>query len=212
MKAMILGAAGQIGRMVTDDVLAQSDLDLVLYGRNVTTRLADKASDRVTLVDGTFEENDKIKQNLSDVDMVYISYVATPDIMQSLIDDMDATGVKRLIALSIPDIYQEVTGPFQAWYRQHTGLTWQSDRAESAKILEASDLDYVLLRVTWLYNQEGNTKIEVSKKGEPFKDAQITREAVAQFVTDLLDGKEDYHRESLGVGEPGTEWSKPSFY
>lgn len=54
--------------------------------------------------------------------------------------------------------------------------------------MENSDLDYIILRITWLYNQEGNTTIHVTKKGEPFTESQIIRQAVAQFVTDLLTG------------------------
>ena len=44
MKIMILGAAGQVARRLTDDLLDQTDFQLVLYGRNVSTRLAEKAS------------------------------------------------------------------------------------------------------------------------------------------------------------------------
>lgn len=137
---------------------------------------------------------------------------ATPDIAKVLVKVLDETGVKRLIMMSVPDIYQEVAGPFQTWYRQNTGLTWQTPLVESAKTLEDSDLDYVILRTTWLYNDPSKTEVDVTKKGEPFKDAQITREAVAKFAADLLTGKQDYHRESLGIGEPNTEWEKPSFY
>ena len=212
MKIMILGAAGQIGKLVTSDLLSQSDSELVLYGRNMTTRLADLASERVTLVDGTFEDTENIKQHLVGVDSVYISFVAGPDIMKPLVETIESANVSRFVALSIPDIYQEVSGPFQQWYRDNAGLVWQGELPKSAEIVENSSLDYVLLRVTWLYNEKGNTNIEISHKGEPFVDAQITREAVAQFVTDLLTDNADYHRESLGVGEPGTNWSKPSFY
>lgn len=212
MKVMILGAAGQIGQMVTDDLLTQTDFDLVLYGHNVSSRLAAKKSPRVTFVDGDFTEFDKIKANLKDVDAVYLSFVAGPEITDGIVKVLDEAKVTRFISANIPDLYQEVTGKFQAWYREHTGIIWKSDRKKSADIVEASDLDYVILRITWLYNQAGNTQVHVTKKGEPFKEAQVTRQAVAQFVTDLLTGKADYHRESLGLGEPGTEWSKPSFY
>lgn len=130
----------------------------------------------------------------------------------ALLVSAKSANVSRFVALSIPDIYQEVSGPFQQWYRNNTGLVWQGELPKSAEIVENSTLDYVLLRVTWLYNEKGNANIEISHKGEPFVDAQITREAVAQFVTDLLIDKADYHRESLGVGEQGTNWTKPSFY
>ncbi|QAR38582.1 NAD(P)H-binding protein [Lactiplantibacillus plantarum] len=212
MKVMILGAAGQIGQMVTRQLLAQTDDQLVLYGHNVSQRLTVFDSTRVTFVDGDFLEFDKVQTALNGVDAVYLSFVAGPDIIAGLIKALDATGVKRLIVASIPDLYQEVSGPFQQWYREHTGIVWQSDRKQAADLIEASDLDYVLLRITWLYNQTGNTAVTVTKKGEPFTSAQVTRQAAAQFVVNLLAGKGDYHRESLGLGEPQTEFSKPNFY
>ncbi|WP_434432446.1 NAD(P)H-binding protein [Lactiplantibacillus paraplantarum] len=97
----------------------------------------------------------------------------------------------------------------------HQGLisiVWQSDRKQAADVIAASDLDYVLLRITWLYNQTDNTAVTVTKKGEPFTSSQVTRQAVAQFAVNLLAGKGDDHRETLGLGEPKTEFSKPSFY
>lgn len=212
MRVMILGAAGQIGRMVTDDLLTQTDFDLVLYGRNVSSRLADKASARVALVDGTFEDTDKIRKNLSGIDAVYLSFVAGDNIVKPLVQALTQAGIKRLIAANIPDLYQEVTGKFQKWYRANTGIVWNTPYKKAADIIEASDLDYIILRITWLYNQDGNTAVHITKKGEPFVEAQVTRQAVAQTVTDLLTGKADYHRESLGLGEPGADYAKPSFY
>lgn len=212
MKVLILGAAGQIGKMVTDNLLNQTDFDLVLYGRNVSTRLADRASNRVTLVDGIFEDTGKIAASLEGIDAVYLSFVAKDDLIKPIVETLEANGVKRFIVANIPDIYQEITGKFQKWYRENTGIMWTSSRRKAADIVEASNLDYVILRITWLYNEEGNTRLHITEKGEPFVEAQVTRQAVAQFVTDLLANKAKYHRASLGLGEPGTEWEKPSFY
>lgn len=212
MKIMILGAAGQIGKMVTDNLLIQTDYELVLYGRSVTRRLASKASDRVTLVDGTFEEVEKIAQHLNDVDAIYLSFVAKDDLIRPLVKMIEASNVRRFIAASVPDLYEEISGPFQKWYRDNTGIMWTSPYRTSADIIENSTLDYVILRITWLYNQEGNTNLHITKKGEPFTESQVTRQAVAQFVVDLLTGKETYNRASLGLGEPNTAWEKPSFY
>ncbi|MCA6067742.1 KR domain-containing protein [Chryseobacterium sp. RG1] len=39
MKILILGAAGQIGRMLTKDLLEQTDNELVLFARNASQRL-----------------------------------------------------------------------------------------------------------------------------------------------------------------------------
>lgn len=211
MKVLILGAAGQIGQMVTGDLLAQTDDNLVLFGHNVSQRLAELDSARVTFVDGDFLEFDKVRQAAEGVDAVYLSFVAKPAIITGVIDALDKAGVKRFIVANVPDLYQEVSGPFQTWYRQNTGLTWQTDLKKSADLVENSDLDYVILRITWLYNQVNNTKIHVSEKGEPLTEAQVTRQAVAQFVVDLLTGKADYHQANLGLGELDTQFTKPSF-
>lgn len=212
MKYAILAATGQIGQLTAQYLLDNTDADLVLFGHNADRRLSHFASDRVELVDGDLINEDDVKKAIDGTDGVFVAFVATPDIAQVVVNAMDETGVKRLVIMSIPDIYQEVAGPFQKWYRANTGLIWQTPLVESAKIIEDSDLDYVILRTTWLYNDPSKLEVDVTKKGEPFKDAQISREAVAKFAADLLTDKADYHRESLGIGEPNTEWEKPSFY
>lgn len=209
---VILAATGQIGQLTTKYLLDESDADLVLYGHNAAQRLSQYQSNRVEFVDGDLKDTASLQKAFQGADAVFLAYVATPDIMKPLVKTLDESGIKRFIAMSVPDIYQEVEGPFQAWYRQHTGLVWKTNYVETADTIENSDLDYVILRTTWLYNDPSKTAVDVTKKGEPFKDAQITREAVAKFAGDLLTGKEDYHRESLGIGEPNTAWTKPSFY
>lgn len=211
-KYAVLAATGQIGQLTVQDLLDRSGADLVLFGRNATQRLSQFAGERVSFVDGDLTDTTALAQAFTGVDAVFLAYVATPDIMQPVIKALDNAGVKRFVTMSVPDVYQEVAGPFQAWYREHTGLVWQTNYVDTVEAVENSDLDYVILRTTWLYNDASKTTVDVTKKGEPFQDAQITREAVAKFASDLLTGKEDYHRESLGIGEPNTAWTKPSFY
>lgn len=210
-KVLILGAAGQIAGMVTNYLLDQTDYELVLYARQATVRLEHLVSERTSLVDGDFNDKSQLLKALDGVDAVYLNFVSGPDVLQTALDAIQESGVKRLIAASVPDIYQEITGPFQKWYRENTGTMWTSPVRDFADLVEASDLDYVLLRITWLYNK-GLVPLEVTRKGEPFTSAQVSRQSVAQFVVDLLTGKKDFHRESLGLGEVGTDFVKPSFY
>lgn len=211
-KYVILAATGQIGQLTTQYLLDNSDADWVLFGHNADQRLSKFVGKRVTFVDGNLKDTAALTTAFTGADAVFLAYVATPDIVKPMIDVLDKTGVKRLIAMSVPDVYQEVAGPFQEWYREHTGLVWQTNYVDTVDAIENSDLDYVNLRTTWLYNNPDKTEVDVTKKGEPFKDAQISREAVAKFAADLLTGQQDYHRESLGIGEPNTAWTKPSFY
>lgn len=211
-KYVVLAATGQIGQLTAQNLLTNSDAHLVLFGHNASQRLSQFAGDRVSLVDGDLKDPVTLKNAVTGADAVFLAYVASPSIVQPLIQMLDETGIQRFIAMSVPDVYQEVAGPFQAWYREHTGLVWKTNYVETIAAIEKSDLDYVILRTTWLYNDPAKTAVNVTKKGKPFKDAQISREAVAKFAADLLTGKENYHRESLGIGEPSTEWTKPSFY
>lgn len=204
-KYAILAATGQIGQLTTQYLLDHSSADLTLLGHNAAQRLNQFTGNRVSLVDGDLKDSFALKKAISGVDAVFLAYVATPDIIEPLIKVMDDSKVKRLIVMSVPDVYQEVEGPFQAWYREHTGLVWKTNYVDTINTVENSDLDYVILRTTWLYNDATKTKVTVTKKGEPFKSAQITREAVAKFAAELLENRVDYHRESLGIGEPDTE-------
>lgn len=50
-KYVVLAATGQIGQLTVQDLLANSEADLVLFGRNAAQRLSQFAGDRVSFVD-----------------------------------------------------------------------------------------------------------------------------------------------------------------
>jgi uncharacterized protein YbjT (DUF2867 family) len=212
MKYAILAATGQIGQLTAQYLLDHTTADLVLFGHNASTRLSKFSSDRVTFVDGDLKNEADVRKAVAGTDGVFVAFVIEPAEARVLVSALDAQKVSRAIVMSVPDLYQEVSGPFQKWYRENTGLTWKTPLVKSANILEASDLDYVILRTTWLYNDPSKLDVEAVPKGQPFKDAQISREAVAKFAGDLLTGKQDYHHANLGIGEPNTAWTKPSWY
>ncbi|MFG1200237.1 NAD(P)H-binding protein [Pediococcus acidilactici] len=120
-KYAILAATGQIGQLTTQYLFDNSSADLVLFGHDVEQRLKDFDGNRVSFVNGDLKDPDALETALKDVDAVFLAYVATPDIINPLIKVMDNSGVNRLVVMSVPDVYEEVAGPFQAWYREHTG-------------------------------------------------------------------------------------------
>ncbi|ARK11097.1 NAD(P)H-binding protein [Fibrella sp. ES10-3-2-2] len=213
MKILILGAAGQISKLLTDDLLARTDNALVLYGRNATKRLRVHAASRVQIVDGDFKDRKLLKLSMQDVDVVYLNSMHDSDGIDAIIDTMQELYVKRIIVASILGIYDEVPGAFGAWNKSMVGVRGIKRQATHAAKLEKTDLDYTILRLTWLYNQKGNRDYRLTQKGEPFVGAQVTREAVAQLIVDIIaDHTGQYNRTSLGVSEPNTNWDKPSFY
>jgi uncharacterized protein YbjT (DUF2867 family) len=212
MKVLILGAAGQISRMLTQDLLEQSNDELVLYARNASQRLRAESS-RVSVIDGDFTDYDTLVKAMENVDAIYLNDMNDKEGVQTIVKAMKATSSKRIICASILGIYDEVPGAFGDWNRRMVGARGIQSHKEITAMVENSDLDYTILRLTWLYNQEGNRHYHLTYKGQAFEGAQVTRQAVAQLIVDILKDKSGkFLKTSLGVGEPNTNWDKPSFY
>ena len=214
MKILILGAAGQIARMLTNELRNKTDHTIVLYARNAHQRLTPIDENREVIYDGDFKDKHLLIRAMQDVDLVYINDMGDEKLTRIIVDAINDSGVRRVIAASVLGIYDEVPGDFGEWNKRMIGGTPRMhSQIESARILEESHLDYTLLRLTWLYDQLGNTNYMITEKGQPFTGAQVTRQAVTQLIMDIIEEKSHkYLQASLGVSEPDTDWAKPSFY
>lgn len=214
MNILILGAAGRIGRLLTEDLLAQTDHHLILYAKDANSRLLEKESERVRWVEGDFKDLETLIATMNEADVVYINDLGDDRSTDVILEAMKNAGVKRVIGASILGIYDEVPGEFGRWNNKMIGsLPRMQKQIKSAVAIENSGLDYTLLRLTWLYNQPGNRDYVLTRKGDPFRSTQVTREAVSQLILDIIKTQDDrFVGESLGVGKPDTEWDKPSFY
>jgi len=218
MNILILGAAGQIGHMLRSQLLHRTNHQLVLYARGGHKRLNTIDDRREVVYDGDFKDRNRLIEAMKNIDLVYINDMGDEKSTETIIDAMKVAGATRVIAASVLGIYGEVPGAFGVWNNQMIGVnssvgSRMKSQIESARLIENSNLDYTLLRITWLYNQEGNTRYMITQKGEPFKGTQVTRQAVVQLLQDIIDAQsEQYLKASIGVSEPDTDWEKPSFY
>ena len=212
MKILILGAAGQISKMLINRLLQENDAELVLYARNANRRIANSDPSRITIVDGDFNDSAKLLEAMEGVAIVYLNDMNSPETTQTIVDAAKKSGVAKIIGATILGIYDEVIGEFGKWNARMVGRTGTNRHKESAKIIEDSGIDFTLLRLTWLYNQEDNERYMVSQKGEPFIGAQVARQAVARMIIDIIENPAIYSNKSLGVSEPNTDFPKPSFY
>jgi NAD(P)H-binding len=91
---------------------------------------------------------------------------------------MEKTGLKRLIFISSMGIYDEIPG------ERHGSVL--EPYCKSASIIEASGLDYTILRPAWL-NDLDEIDYGTTRKGEPFKNASevVSRKSVADLVVNL---------------------------
>jgi uncharacterized protein YbjT (DUF2867 family) len=122
---------------------------------------------------------------------------------------MTAAGVQRLVFITSLGIYDEVPGRFGDWNRRQIGPVLGPYRA-AADTIEASGLDYTILRPAWLTNAD-EISYEVTQRDEPFKGTEVSRKSVAALVTDIVTHPDLRARANLGVNKPGTDGDKPAF-
>jgi nucleoside-diphosphate-sugar epimerase len=113
---------------------------------------------------------------------------------KNIVQAMHATGLKRLIFISSMGIYDEIPG------ERHGSIL--EPYCKSAAIVEASNLDYTIVRPAWL-NDKDEIAYETTQKGEPFKaaDKQVSRKSVADLVVKLAITPSLEVRHSLGVNK-----------
>jgi len=104
---------------------------------------------------------------------------------------MDETGVKKIIFISSIGIYdvplKSVLNPYR----------------KAADVIEASDLEYTILRPTWFTNAN-EVDYEITRKGEPEKGSVISQKSLAIFITKIIESPENYIRQNLGVNKPNS--------
>src|SRR4051812_39651656 len=110
MKVLILGAAGQIARMLRNELINKTDHSIVLYARNGHKRLTINDDNREVIFDGDFKDKNKLIDAMKDVDLVYINDMGDDKSTKTIIDAMHDAGVRRVIAASVLGIYDEVPG------------------------------------------------------------------------------------------------------
>lgn len=215
-KILILGAAGKIARLLTADILAQTDYHLVLYGRQLSICLALPASERVEIIDGNFNDGIRLEQAMaSQVDLVYLNSMTSSSDTESIVRAMGQVGLKRIIGAAMLGIEGEIAPALDRFTREHLPSTYMHAEEDAAAAIKNSGLDYTLLRLTWLYDGDDGQdhQYELIPTGQLFADAQVTRAAVAQAVLDIIrdPDQKKYQQATFGVGEPGTHYPKPTF-
>lgn len=192
-KVLILGAGGQIARVATELFLKQTNVDLTLYLRNAR-RLKDFGDTaRVRLVDGDVLHAPTLQAAVSGQDVVYANLSGQLEQQaRAIITTMQTAGVKRLVFVSSMGIYDEVPG-------ERYGSILDPYR-NAARAIEASNLDYTILRPAWL-NDRNEVAYGTTHKGEPFENPSetVSRKSIADLVVKLATTPGLEVRQSLGV-------------
>ena len=212
----ILGAAGQIAQKLTATLLTYTDMHLTLYGRQLSTRLHPEIleHERVTVIEGSFQNPAKLEEAVTNAEIVFVGAMESGSDMAAIVKALSRKNVRRVIGLSMAGLSGEFPAALKKWTFDSLPISYVQGERQARNVLRESNLNYTILRLTWLYNDPENTNYELIPEGVQFNDAQVTREAVVKAIFDILhvDDETPFHRASIGIGEPGTHYDKPSFH
>jgi uncharacterized protein YbjT (DUF2867 family) len=190
VNVLILGANGQLARNSARFFLGRTAARLTLYLRRAR-RLENPDPTRVRIVEGDVLDAQTLQDAMRRQDVVYANLAgAMEQQARAIVDAMHATGLKRLIFISSMGIYGEVPGE-----KYRSVLDPYRD---SAAVIEASDLDYTLLRPGWFTHDKG-IDYQLTQKGEPFKGHDVSLNSLSDLIVKLALSPTMEVRRSLGV-------------
>jgi uncharacterized protein YbjT (DUF2867 family) len=199
-KVLILGAHGQIARVATDLFLKETDAQLTLYLRNARRLRNISHEDRVRAVEGDVLDLETLEAATAGQDVVYANLAGQMEQQaRCIVKAMKTTDVKRLIFISSMGIYDEVPG------ERHGSIL--DPYRNSARVIEASDLDYTILRPAWL-NDRDEIAYDITRKGETFANPQayVSRKSVADLVVKLATTRGWKAARALACIRPCEHW------
>jgi uncharacterized protein YbjT (DUF2867 family) len=190
---LILGASGSIARVAIESFLKETESQLTLYLRN-SRRVKNIASNQVRVIEGDVLDIETLKEAMMGQNVVYANLAGNLEQMaNTVVKAMNETGIKRLIWISSMGIYDEVPG------KRYNSIL--DPYRNSAAIIEASNLDYTILRPGWFTNKD-EIDYEITQKGEPFKGHDVSRKSLANLIVKLAVKPGLEVRHSLGVSKP----------
>ena len=189
--AIILGASGNIARHVIDILIKKDDINLTLFLRN-KNRLRNNEVSKCRIIEGDVLNYNQLNEAITGQDIVYANLSGDLEAMaKNIVKAMKETGVKKISFISSIGIYdvplKSVLNPYR----------------KAADVIEASGLEYTILRPTWFSNAD-EVDYETTKKGEPEKGSVISQKSLATLITKIIESPEKYIRENLGVNKPNS--------
>ncbi len=187
---LIIGATGSLATVVIDQLEKQDDVRLTLFARN-KQKLTNRG--KCNVIQGDAMNYDDVKNAVKGQGIVYVNLAGNLEAMtKNVVRAMQDLGVKRIIAISSIGIYNVPLKPVLIPYRK------------LADIIEASGLDYTILRPDWFTNDDEINYV-LTHKGEPETGTAISRRSIAAFVTSLIEQSELHLQENLGISKPITK-------
>lgn len=200
-KLLILGANGQIAKLVVP-MLANTLTEIKL------TSLHGRPDKNIKSLDATNENT--LAQALKDIDIVYANIGAEGRqkvVANSVVNAMHAAGVKRLIWIATIGVYDELPDKTRDIWSNVLGTvnnenTYIGDQAAAVARIEASQLDYTIIRPNELLDDNVMQQLNIqTDRHEKIVGNPVTRTSVAEFITKLILNPTDSIKQSVALSE-----------
>lgn len=209
MNVLILGANGQIARIVEERILTESafeDVLLTLGLRNPSRLQNLSGNSRVILSDVDLNRRDQVEAAMEGQDLVFVAAVDHDKQnrpTKNVIAAMKTTGVKRVVYTNILGLYNEVPGEFGRWNlaQVRSGL---NAAITSDRLLADSGVEYTTLRLPWLNNRD-EIKYEVTHKDETYVGVSGSRKSIADLILQIISDPTLYTKDSIGIADAATQ-------
>jgi uncharacterized protein YbjT (DUF2867 family) len=189
-RVLILGANGQVARNATGRFIEQTDAELTLFLRR-STRLKNPDPEGATIAEGDVLDRAALIDAMAGQEVVFASL--SGDLLaqaRNVIAAMTVTGLKRLIFISSMGIYGEVPG------EKYPSVL--DPYRDSAAAIEASRLDYTILRPGW-FTHSPKVNYQITQKDEPFHGHDVSLNSLSDLIVKLALDPTLHVRSSLGV-------------
>lgn len=198
-KILIIGAGGSLAKSVIEEAKQLDNTSLTLFVRN-KNRLSKSDAVSCTVFEGDAMDYNSVKEAVAGQDIVYVNRAGNLEEMaKNIVKAMRDTSVKRIVAISSIGIYDVPLRSVLIPYRK------------LADVIEASGLDYTILRPDW-FTSNNEVDYILTRKGHPETGIAISRKSIATFIMKVFKDSSLHINENLGISKPTHSGYTPNEY
>jgi putative NADH-flavin reductase len=192
----VFGATGRMGHLLVRQALDGGHA-VTAYARNPERLHIDHPN--LSVVDGQLDNDEAVLAAVQSADAVIEGVGAVSDGTRSVIAAMDASAVRRLVAVStcsVPDARDLPDAKFKALVQlvKTAAPTPYREVRRAAEIVRASNLDWTLVRVAKLNDRKATGQIKAGYYGHGVVGLSITRADMAAFLLDQVASETYLHQ------------------
>ena len=196
-RILIIGATGSIGTKLRKTLLEKTNYKLTLFSTRANRLQVNP--NREVAISGDVNNKNSLSRVIQNQDVVFAALSGNLGTMaKNIVDVMQQSTTRRLIFISSMGIYNEIPRSIGGGNLNENSML--RPYREAADVIEASNLDYTIIRPGWF--DEGSDNYEITKKGQPFKGHDVSRQAICNLVLKLIQQNGFGVRESLGINRP----------